>query len=52
MGYDKYVDMARECKRNHQLCPKAKVVLATSTPIYEAYYEVKRHRFFSINENI
>lgn len=48
--YEQYIH--RICKRIRQLCPKAKVVFATSTPIHEARYEVKRHKFFRTNENI
>lgn len=48
--YEQYIH--RICRRIRQLCPKAKVVFATSTPIHTAWYEEKRHTFFRTNENI
>lgn len=48
--YEQY--MHRICKRIKLLCPKAKVVFATSTPINEPLYEEKKARFFRTNANI
>ena len=48
--YEQYIH--RICKRIRLMCPKAKVVFATSTPINQAEYESQRHRFWRSNETI
>lgn len=48
--YEQYIH--RICRRIRKLCPKAKVVFATSTPIHTLWYEEKRNVFFRSNDNI
>ena len=48
--YEKYIH--RICRRMQILCPKAKFVFATSTPINEPMYEAKLATFKRTNENI
>lgn len=48
--YEQYIH--RICRRIRRLCPKAKIVFATSTPVDEAKYEPARWRFYRSNETI
>lgn len=48
--YEQYIH--RICKQMQILCPKAKFVFATSTPINEPLYEPKKATFNRTNKNI
>lgn len=48
--YEHYI--RRICKRIRLICPNAKVVFATSTPIHQKNYEAQKNRFWRNNQTI